>query len=53
MELLVICEEDFSGAKPLRRQFLFHRMRVERKFVPPVVVAGPAMEALGKGLIAA
>jgi hypothetical protein len=48
MELILICEEDFSGAKPFRRQFLFHRLRLQRKFVPPVIVPGPAMAVLGK-----
>lgn len=43
-----MCEEDISGAKPLRRQFLFHRLRVQRKFVPAVVVPGPAMGVLGE-----
>jgi hypothetical protein len=30
MELLTICEEDASGAKPFRQQFLFHRFRLEK-----------------------
>ena len=30
MELMTICEEEFSGAKPFRRQFLFHRLRLEK-----------------------
>mmetsp|Transcript_10925 Transcript_10925/g.16658 ORF Transcript_10925/g.16658 Transcript_10925/m.16658 type:complete len:154 (+) Transcript_10925:2375-2836(+) len=31
MELMVICEEDYTGAKPFRRQFLFHRNRLEKR----------------------
>lgn len=47
MELMLICEEDSSGAKPFRRQFLFHRLRVQKKFIPPVLVKGPAMDVIG------
>lgn len=49
MQLMLICEEDFTGAKPFRRQFLFHRMRAQRKFLPPVTVPGPAMAVLEHG----
>ena len=51
MELMLICEEDAAGAKPLRRQFLFHRNRVQRKYIPKVVLPGPAKDVLGMSLI--
>lgn len=49
MELMLMCEEEYTGAKPFRRQFLFHRLRMQRKFVPPIKVAGPAMDAIEHG----
>lgn len=49
MELLLICEEDFTGAKPFRRQFLFHRCRIQRKYIPPITIAGPAMDVIEHG----
>jgi hypothetical protein len=44
LELMTICEEDFSGAKPFRRQFLFHRVRLEK--IAPTLMKEHAMLSL-------
>jgi hypothetical protein len=45
MELMTICEEDFCGAKPFRRQFLFHRLRLEKP-VSAAIAGDPLLSML-------
>lgn len=45
MELMAICEEDYSGAKPFRRQFLFHRLRLEKP-VAAAITTDPLLSML-------
>lgn len=46
MELMKICEEDSTNAKPFRRQFLFHRIRIE-KIIPNLMKENTMLSLLG------
>jgi hypothetical protein len=50
MELLTICEEDATNAKPFRQQFLFHRFRLE-KVLPPSIQESSMLSLLRKLLL--